>query len=322
MSDRITRCLCTISIAAIILLAGCQKPYSLALRFEPNDMATYRVATERVHIHKFDQPSQKRTDEKQKWSKSTVTFSQYVNSVDTQGNAVVDVVIEGIKYFSKGLNRGVLVDFDSDRPRDQKKPLAHLIGHRYTIKVSPAGHVEVLDANDARQAVGGKSREAMIAKKLLTDESIKRRHEISSSLPDVACKKVGDSWKRQQEGPIRMMMQKSYEKTYAFKQVKIQNGHKVAIIDMDASAVSAETDKNAMILAMFAAIADSHQGQDNFRGRLEFNLDTGKVEKYGESLLSEWTAKDKSKQDEGVVADRLTLGYQYMYTVERIKDSK
>jgi len=319
MSGRILGYLAVIGIIASVLVSGCAQSYDLALKFEPDDLTVYKVITEEGYTHKFEQPAKNEAEEKQKWNRSTMTFSQRVKDVDEQGSAVVDVTIEQFKYYSKGL-KSVIFDFDSERPEDSKKPLAKLIGADYTIEVNPAGQISVVDASTARNAVRFGGRAAKVAKKLLSDDSIKKRHQCSLALPDTGQSriKVGGTWKRIQPTPVRMLMDKTYEKTYSFQKVIDRAGRKVAIVDMDANAVSSGAGQGAKAMAMFAAIIGSQAGKDGFQGRLELNLDNGKVEKYSETLLSEWIAEDKLKGDD-VKPARLTMGYQYLYSVEMIE---
>ncbi|MFH1615732.1 MAG: hypothetical protein ABIG61_11700 [Planctomycetota bacterium] len=318
-----------VSVCLAMLFSGCETSrklskgpaYDLALKFEANDTAVYCVTIERGNTHQFDQPGENKSEKQQRWSRNAVTFSQRIIDIDNEGNAVAEIVIKSLKYSSKGMKDDVGLDFDSQRQSDAGQPLMKLIDSSYKIRITPAGAVEVIDTAKARSALTGKSRPILVAKDLLSDDSIKARHGFASVLPPPGSSRVKQQsqWTHQQDSPVRMLMEKTYEKSFIFDKVEQRNSRNIAVVDMNAAAVSSQASEGAAGFAMFAAVMTVKEPADTFKGCLEFDLDTGRVEKYTESLLSEIVFEDNSKKTQDTSPDQLTLGSQYTYTAELIE---
>ena len=175
MSGRTPLWLTVIAVCLLACLTGCAKQASLTLKFAPEDTTTYRVSTEMIKDFRFEQPSLTPPKLKEEQSGTTVdvTFEQKIDKIQSDGSALATVTVKEIVYIVKDKDT-LKFDFDSTRQADKDKPLAKAIGQSYTIKISPAGVAEVVDAKDARSAVTA-GYEGKVAKALFSDKRIKKR---------------------------------------------------------------------------------------------------------------------------------------------------
>ena len=289
---------------------------AIALKFSPGDLTTYRVVTEAERRIKWegpvpDEPAFKggRNDDR-----IEMIFTQEIQSVDDQGNAIAKITVKELKYFSM-VKDIASFEFDSIAPKDPNHPLAKLIGQSYTIKIAPTGKViEVIDTKEAETAARKGSVPPRIALKLLNPETIKERHG-NMVLPDTDKNKlhIGDSWSNTKTLSFGMMGSESYERIYTLNQIEDQDNQQVAVIDMNTiPAPEASEDQ----------VIDILKRSDNtktYTGKLELNLTTGKVRKYLESLLQEWvTAFPGEEQEENQGPVILTMSATRLYSLEKI----
>jgi hypothetical protein len=306
----------------VVFSGGCAKEETLALKFSPGQAGTYEVTSEAIKDYKFEQPSINQTKVQQTLTRTEVVFDQRIESVDAAGNAKALITIKEVKYLAKN-PKGTTVDFDSTKKSEKKDPMEDLIGQSYVVKLSPNGHVEgIEDVLKAREAVKGDSVEQKTAQSLLSDEAIKQRHSMLELPPSKdAAAKVGKTYSRIKSGPAGMLTPRSYEEVYTVKDIKKENGQKIAVVTMEArpSAVRAadmpkEEQKG---LGFFEKMFDN---KETYTGKLTLDLSTGKVMSYNEKLKSEWVAVEPAeevKSDKG--PDVLTMGFTYTYSVEKIK---
>jgi hypothetical protein len=242
-------------------------------------------------------------------------------SVDPSGDAKVLITIKQVRYLSKS-PQGSAVDFDSSRDADKKNALSGLIGQSYVIKITPAGEVvAVEDAQKAREAVKGDTLEQKTAQSLLADDAIKQRHTVLAIPAKGGAAVVGKTWSKVKAGPAGMLTPKSYEEVYTLKQVKDEHGQQIAVVDMEArpsSVKAANMPKDeAKGMGFFEKMFDN---KETYTGKMLMDITTGKVNSYNEKLKSEWIAvepAEEQKSDKG--PDVLTMGFTYMYSIEKIK---
>ena len=322
MKSRIIFC---VMVAVLSFLAGCQQQQQgaeLVLNFQPGGEVLYRVVTETGQDYEFDQPSINKNTETHTSSRIEVAFAQKTEIIGGNGNAIVNITINGLKYVAGG-SKGKTMDFDSSRAKDKSEPLAKLIGQSYKIKITPAGEVEVIDAKAARGVIktGFASK---VAKTLLSDDEIQKRHSVLA-LIDASQGTIakGDSWSSLAASPKGTLMPKSFEKIYTLTDVKKQGGEKVAVITMRAVPSSKPAEgvpddpKGFGALASVFGIEDT----DTYDGELVLNLSTGQIIQYQESFKAEWVAAQSPEEqtsDKG--PDTLTMGFTHRYSVEMIND--
>ncbi len=325
MSGRTPLWLTVIAVCLLACLTGCAKRANLTLKFAPEDTTTYRVSTEMIKDFRFEQPSltPPKLQEEQSGTTVDVTFQQRIDKIEeseeSDPNALVTVTIKKIAYIVKDKNT-VKFDFDSTRQADKGKPFAKVVGQSYTIRISPAGVVEVVDAKDARSAVTA-GYEGRVAKALFSDDRIKKRHSILA-LPDIARStlKRGESWSRIVASPPGLLTAKSFEKTYTLESIEGPKDNQVVTVLMNA-AESAEpapdTGKQPAGMGIFANMFDA---TETYTGKMVLELGTGKILQFNEKLVATYLAaqepQDKSS-DKG--PDTLTMRLTHSVSMEIVE---
>jgi len=300
----------------VAITGGCAKKAELAMKFEPSQTATYKVATESIKDYNFEQPSINQSKKQQTINGSEVVFDQTVQSVDAQGVATILVTIKGASYTAKNPT-GEGMQYDSSKA---DSGMAKLIGQSYTLKIAPDGNVAAIENTQAaKAAVAGDNQEAKVAQSLLTDEAIKARHSVPLPKNKAELKK-GKSWSVLKGSPAGMLVPKSYEKVYTLEEVKKDDGKEVAIVKMEARPSSTKAadvqGESAKGMGFFEKMFDA---KESYKGELVMDGANGSVINYHETLKSEWVATEPSeevKSDKG--PDILTMGFTYKYSIEKI----
>jgi hypothetical protein len=306
-------CVCT--IAAV--LTGCVPSAEMKLTPAAKSVTTYKVIAGSSKDYQFVQPSINKTKERHTGGEVTMVFTQEIESVDGQGNAIANITIKQFKQSSTD-SQGKEIVFDSESEGDKNSPLAKLVGASYKIKFSPKGSVEVVDAAAARAIVKGGADEKQAAR-LLSDEEIARRHQVMAFFDAKGAAKKGDKWSSVAASPAGMLRSKSFEKIYTLSDIKNNNGQILATVEMNAvpssKRVEGANEKDGG-MGMFANMFDE---KDEYTGKMIVNLTTGQIKSYNETLKAQWLAAESSeeqKSDKG--PDQLTMGFTYKYSIERV----
>jgi hypothetical protein len=303
---------------SVLFVAGCGPQADLALKFTVGDRLKYKVTEESIKDFKFEQPSLDKVRFEPRSTTTQVEFIQEIESVDPQGAATAKIIVQGVKYLATDKDE-IKFDFDSSRKADKKKPFSKLLGESYKIRLLPDGSVKVIDANKIRSAVTSGTA-ARVAKGLMNDKSIQKRHEILS-LPDADNQLLskGDNWTRVEEAQQRLMVPKSFEKTYTLKKVKEQDGRRLAFVDMNATESPTSSKGVAKIAGGMGLFANLFDTEETYTGQMILDLDPGKVTKYNEKFVTKYIAAEQSakqKPDKG--PDLLTITLTYTTTMEMI----
>jgi hypothetical protein len=323
MLNKISIALLTAVICLLLPAAGCSRSVYLALKFTAGDSTIYKVTTETEDSVKFegsllDDPILKNKPYQRNYSRTEITFAQQIQNTDDKGNAVTNITIQGLKCLSVYQNNPML-DFDSSEEKDKSNPLAKLIGQSYTIKIAPTGQVvEVIDANEARAAVGDNPQAAQRTLMLLSEDEIKKRHSISA-LPDTKRNtiQIGDKWSRLSTFSFRQMGPKAYERIYTLKKIKNVNNRQLAIVEMNA-VPSSEAARLLHQEQAMNIISNLFDNVETYTGRLWFDLTTGRIEKYLETLQTEWIMANpnpKKNEEPGVIR----MKAMRFYGIEKIE---
>jgi hypothetical protein len=302
---------------SILFVAGCGPQVNLALKFNIGDRTSYTIAEEDTKDFKFEQPSLNKVRFEPRSVTSQIRFLQKIESVGKDKAAVAKITIKALKYFAKDKGE-VKLNFDSSREGDKNKPLAKLLGKSYKIKLASDGSVQVVDANKIRKAVTA-GQAYRVAKALLSDKSIQKRHKIPS-LPDTdkSLLSTGDSWTRVETPQVRLMVPKAFEKTYTLKKVTGQGKSRVAVVNMNADE-SPTTPVGASRMGGIGLFANMFDTDETYTGQMALELATGKVAKYNEKLVTTYTAAEpsaKQKPDKG--PDVLTIKLTYSTVLEMV----
>jgi hypothetical protein len=297
------------------------QPVMLALKFTPQDLIIYRVITEAQKSVTWQGPlAEKPSAFKggQTNTKVEMTFSQQVQSVDDEGNAVEEITIKDLTYLVQVANN-VVLDFDSSKVKEPNSPLMNLIGQSYTIEISPSGEVlRIIDKHQAQAKIKGKSREHNAASQLLADEVIKQRHTVVAltALKDKNRLSPGDKWNEIETLSFDMMGSKTYDKIYTLKKVKDINDHLVAVAEMNAipSTELAEDVKQNQQTNIFSKMFDN---VETYTGRLKFDLTACNVQQFQEKLETEWIIADPNPK-QGEEPSVIRMKAVRFYSMERV----
>ena len=322
-----------VSLAAILfVLAGLTPAAEMKLNLAPKSETVYKVVTGSGKDYQFVQPSINKTKAQHTIGKMEMVFAQKIESVDSQGNAVANITIKQLKYFSE-TPQGKKADFDSTKDPNKSDPLSQLIGASYKIKIAPAGGIEVIDTSAARSIIKSGSVAGAIADKLFSDEEMARRHQVmamfdagkclcekdrrkeaktassnkkanpkdSKKVSNKSCKK-GDQWSSIEASPSGMLSPKTFEKIYTLTDLKKQNGQTIAVVDMNAAPSSKRAEDLSAKEPAAGFFAKMFDEKDKFTGKMVINLTTGEIDSYQETLKAEWFAAETSedqKSDKG-----------------------
>jgi len=262
----------------------------LGLKFRVGDTGTYKVFIEADKSVEWEGPPGSKPPAfsgGHTGNVMEVAFTQTVKSLDAQGNATAEITLKALKYQQK-VKDSITVDFDSANEADRGGPLGQILNQSYTILLSPDGRVvRVLDAAKARAAASDPAAQA-----LLSDSAIDERHSIAAldtgKSRSVA---VGQAYSNVRTLNFGMMGAKAYERVYTLEKVQDANGVKVAQVRMDAvpSTQGAQQMASEQTAAFFAKMFDN---KESYTGSMQFDVDTGTVRQYTETLKSEWMAVD------------------------------
>ncbi len=322
---RIFVCSAAVVVLSLLLVAGCgpgaRGGATFALKFAPGDSADYKLIAESEDSVAFEGPIAKGPGFKGgcNLTKIEMTFSQQIQSVDDNGNAVAEITVRDLKYLSTRDEEHVL-DFDSARKKDRDNPLAKLIGQSYTIEIAPDGQVRrVIDTKRASAVVEGSQPANRVASRLLTPDVIKKFHgTLVLPQPDMRRLRQGQSWSSVDVFDFRMLGTRSYEKIYTVEEIRKQDGRQIAVVRMNAvpSLGQAEDQRTERVMRAFSDMFDTTQ---TYTGQLELDLSSGKVQKYSEELQSQWLVVDPQAEQKGSTEpDAVKMGVVRSYSLERI----
>lgn len=293
----------------------------LEQKFSPGDVSNYRIVNEATRRVDFSGSMKNKLDLRggQTGTKVELTFSREIESVDEQGNAVIKITINGLKYFFE--ERSVTkIDYDSSREKDKDRAFAKLIGKSYRIKVTPSGElIKILDADSVRRSVMDASQESRRAAALLREETIEQRHEIPAlSATGEKQLKPGSHWSQIKDLSFGMMGEKTYEKMYTLKGIDQMHGQRIATVEMEAIP-AAESAQEAQKQNMNPSLTRLFDNIEDYTGQLKLNLDTGNVVKYTEKMQSRWVMVDPEAAQEGTEnPDTLTMQAVRLHQVDKL----
>jgi hypothetical protein len=292
--------------------SGCARKENLTLKFVPNSTSTCRVVTENGKDYEFNEVSLKKTTIQHTVSRTEMVYDQRIRDVDPCGTANAQITIKELKHLVK-TPESTTVDFDSSRTVDKNKPLAALVGQSYFIKIAASGDVIAVDAKKAMESTHGDK----TAQYLLSDDVIKRRHDVPGLPQKQHNITVGQSWSKLAAGPSGMLIPKSYERIYTLDDIEKEHGQRIAVISMQAKPTSAKVQgmskEESQGLGIFAKMFDT---KETYTGSMRVDLNTGAVIACTENFRSDLKAVDP---ENNVNPDVLTMGFFNNYMLEKIR---
>ena len=317
-------CSVTIVVLSLLLVAGCGPGAgdvtTFALKFTPGDSANYKLIMENEDSVAFEGSIAESSRFKSggNCTKTEMTFNRQIQSVDNNSNAVVKITVRDLKY-SSVRDGNTLLDFDSAKEKDRDNPFAKLIGQSYTIEIAPDGQVKrVIDTEQALAAVRGSEPANKAASRLLTPDTIEKIHG-TLVLPEAGKGRLqpGQSWSNVKAFDYRMLGSGSYEKIYTVKEIKKQGDQRIAVVQMNAVPSSADANDLRKERAT-RAFSDMFDTTQTYTGRLELDLNSGKVQKYSEKLQSQWLMVDPEAEQKGdEEPSAVKMGVVRSYSLER-----
>jgi hypothetical protein len=258
----------------------------LTLVYEVGQTATYRLSSETTRSVRFEglRPDDQvlgALDSAFTGHLSDVTWTQTVQAVDPNDQALLLIGIVGIKY--TGYLKGNLVlDYDSTRDQDQATALGDLIGLEYQIRVDVKGQVvQVLDADEALKKLSKGKPHFNSAGPLLSEKVIRARHTIKplNGAPDQAMKH--DTWTSEESYVFGSLGGKAFEKTYVCQGVG-QDSSRVEITMSGSESLDKRVSSVNMPMLPFTS-------EDQYTGTLTLDTRAGQVKMYRESLEVTWS---------------------------------
>ncbi len=295
----------------------------LSLKYTPNDSTTYRYTAEAQRGIKWEGPMSKESAFKGGTTSSRVemTFTQQIQSTDEKGNAVAKITIIGLKHLSI-IRDNPAIDFDSTREKDKDNALMKLIGESYTIEITPDGRVaQVIDANQAQAAVKGPAPATKTAAAMLTTQAITERHTIPAMPAEDKNKlRKGENWRSLKSFSFGLMGSQTYERIYTLKDLTEKDNRRIALVEMkgDPSTEMAQKLHKEKSIGDFSKMFEN---TETYTGRLELDLNAGKIEKCIEALESEWIAVEPmvGEKNESKEPAVLTMTANRLYSLEKIE---
>jgi len=288
----------------------------LTLRFVQGQVATYRVTTEgRKSVAWKGDPTAKPAwfSDGDAGNRLEMVFRQRVEEVEPEGNALLAITIEGLKYLGETPKK-VVIDFDSAAGGDPNSPLAALIGKSYRLKMSTKGEVLAVMGLDAiGQVTEAGSPAAAAALSVVSEDEVRKRHRITplTLLKDPSVR-PGQTWSDIRTFSFGNLGRKSYERLYTFEEVRQDNG-RVAVVEMEGiPPVPADDESFGQRNPMMVDASGS------YKGRLELDLDSGQVRRYVEQMRAEWIAADPSTLGGDAELAALEMAATWLHRLEHV----
>ena len=294
-------------VCIALCFVGCAPPTELSLKFNQNDAAVYKVVSENSMNFKFEMPSNNKFSEKLTKTRVEMTFKQEIESVDDKGVAIANITIQGLKILQIKEDK-VKFNYDSQKKADKNLAPTVLIGKSYKISIGPMGKVKVVDTKQVKA-----SAKVAVAKDVVSDDAIIRRHEILS-LANMKKSNVvvGDTWSTEEKPPYKMLSSKVFEKVYKLDSI---NGQ-IAYVSMEAiPAGSAEANPVSMMASMAPGL--TMDSEESYTGSMTFDVDSGTVLTHGQVLQVSTIATDIRAKDKD--PDVLTITQIFTENAEIVK---
>ena len=304
-----------LSLGLMLFVSGCGPSACLGLKFTPDQTAAYKATTEVIKDFHFEQPSADKIKHEQTKTLIEMGFTQKIESVDADGTATATITIKDLKVDIINKNEPTFT-FNSQDEKDKTAPLAKLLGQSYTIELTPAGQVKVLDTKAALASVTSVY-EKKLAESILAAKSITQRHQVPALPPGKASGlSVESTWNQIVPSPPGLLAPKSYEKIYTLSDID----NDIVTIQMVANEggepVKDGGGQAAGGMGMFAKMFDN---EDDYTGTLKLNIATGEVLLSQETLVSSYLAEEIPKDgDPAKGPDMLTMRFTNRVQLEKL----
>ena len=262
----------------------------LELKYVQDDTESFKLNTlarRKVSLETTESQLAENFQDGQSTDKIEIVFDRKIQSTDSNGNAIAQITIKQLKYFSEVKDNEVL-NYDSSSSDDPNNAFDAMIGHSYTIEITPAGQVtQIVDANDIRMAIKEKPSNFEIARSLLLDESIKKRHTLALPIAEENELKQSNTWSNIETFDFGLMGSQSYKRIYTLDSIEKNESNLIATASMDAIP-SIEGIKDLSENEGASVLEDMMDKQYTYEGQMELDITNNSLIKYKEDLITQW----------------------------------
>jgi len=250
-------------------------------------------------------------------SSVTIRFRQKVRSVDPNGNAVLDVRIDGLKVFEEQVGDPI-IDFDSSR--DQTGPLAWLVGKTYQLLLAPDGSVlDIKGMPDLQQVLskGSDKDQSRKASELASRQYLRQMHTVwglASCGPGPHQK--GYSWSDLRTVSFANLGTRTFERVYRLKDIEQVDGHTIAVVEMTGALASNTVQQAYKQDPKIKALMDRMDFQFTYEGQLRLDLTSGCLDLASEQLEVNWLAVDPRVQLTDKAAEPNTISMRSVHGLQ------
>jgi len=304
-----------VSLGLMVFFAGCGSSACLSLKFAPDQTATYKATTETIKDFHFERPTAGKLRQEQTKTQIEMDFTQTIEAVDADGTATATITIKDLKVDIINKNNPTFT-FNSQDEKDKTAPLTKLLGQRYTLELTAAGQVNVLDTKAALASVTS-GYEKKLAKSILDPKAMTARHQIPAMPKEaVSGLSVKSIWSQIVPSPPGMLAPKSYKKVYTLTEID-NDIVTIKMVATESSENAAGNEKPAAgSMGMFARMFDN---EDDYTGTLKMNVATGEVLMSEETLISSYLAQEMPKDgDPAKGPDTLTMRFTNRIHLEKL----
>jgi hypothetical protein len=326
MKNKTLREFVCILIAVLAIITGCEPKEKLPLspQMKTQTTVTYEVVMQRQKSVDFTRPSEDKKKKEFSQAEYRMVYEQTERIPENQGNAVYDIKIKSLSYFTE-THEGVQFDFDSSRQADAGHFLNQLLGYGYTITVAPSGQVVAVSNAEQIRLLFQTAPAKNFVPVLLSDDAIIKRHSINA-LPQAGYKQIsaGDKWIQVEKPQLGLIMPKTFEKTYTVRDITSSASGNLVSIEMKAlpapAAKTEESEESSQSVQINKSFKDVFDSKDDYTGELIMNLDSGKILKYSELLISNNTAAQLPASPKRIKAgpDILVIDLIWLHSIKAL----
>ena len=230
------------------------------------------------------------------------------------GNAIEKITIKELKYFAEVRDEAV-VDFDSIKNDNPDNALSALIGHTYTIEVTPSGQVvNVTNTDEILSEIKRIPSNYETALNLVSESNIKLRHSIP--LPDANDNELeeGMTWSSVKSFDFGLMGKGSFKRTYKLEKIAKSHGDFNAEITMsgEPSVPDASDSGDSPVTPPMTDV------RQTYTGTMQLDMTKNTLLNYHETLVNEWLIVPPGTGRDGPPSV-LNMTATRSYDIEKIK---
>jgi len=274
----------------------------------------YRATTESIKDVCFRQPNLNNSCTEQSKHIVEMSYSQIIQSVNTDGNTTAMIKINSLKIDIVNENEAKL-SFDSQSNKDEDVPMTQLVGQCYIIQTTPTGEAKVFDTQAAIESVQW-AYDKEVVQSILGPKVISERHQITAlpkdKLYELSAKKT---WSTIFPSPIPLLTLKSYKKTYTLMSIN----DNVATFEMTGTESAEPAESSTQSGDSKEMPHKEFDNKDDYTGVIKINLTSREALLFEETLISNYIAKrNPENSDSEKENDPLSITFTFRKKIEPI----